>query len=46
MKVITVKLPDKLLGAVDHLVRQGQFPNRSEAVRAAVRDLVRKELTS
>lgn len=45
LKVVTVKLPERLLNALDVLVKQGQYPNRSEAIRAAIRDLVKKELS-
>lgn len=44
MKLVTVKIPEALLEGIDELVRLGLYPNRSAAIRAAVRDLVRREL--
>ena len=46
MKVITTHIPDKYVEAVDQLVREGLYPNRAEAIRAAVRDLLRREYWS
>ena len=37
---ITLRLPKRYLKALDFLVEVDDFPNRSEAVRAAIRDLV------
>ncbi|HYM39306.1 MAG TPA: ribbon-helix-helix domain-containing protein [Thermoplasmata archaeon] len=37
---ITLRLPQRYLKALDFLVEVDDFPNRSEAVRAAIRDLV------
>ena len=36
----TLRLPKRYLKALDFLVEVDDFPNRSEAVRAAIRDLV------
>ncbi len=44
MKLVTVKLPEALIEGVDELVRSGMYPSRSAAIRAAVRDLLRREL--
>ncbi len=44
MKLVTVKLPEKLITDVDQLVRAGIYHSRSDAIRAAVRDLLRREL--
>ena len=44
MRLTTVRLPQKLHDELNVLVRKEIFPNRSEAVRTAVRDLIRKEL--
>ena len=44
MKLVTVKLPEALIQALDSLVRAEMYPSRSAAIRAAVRDLVRKEV--
>lgn len=40
MALISVHVPAKILEEVDQLVRSGMFPSRSEAVRAALRELV------
>ncbi|MGQ0798061.1 MAG: ribbon-helix-helix domain-containing protein [Methanobacteriota archaeon] len=37
---ITLRLPARFLKALDFLVELDDFPSRSEAVRAAIRDLV------
>ena len=42
MKPITVKLPDEHLRLVDDLVVEGKYASRSEAMREAVRDLLKK----
>ena len=40
MEMITVYVPRGLLDRLDNLVREGYYPNRSEAIREAIRDLV------
>lgn len=40
METVTTKLTPRLAKEVDRLVAEGWFANRSEALRAAVRDLV------
>ncbi|MEM1807715.1 MAG: ribbon-helix-helix domain-containing protein [Pyrobaculum sp.] len=40
---MSVHVPKKMLEELDELVRRGIFPNRSEAIRAALRDLLYKE---
>jgi len=37
---ITLRLPKQQLELIDELVSAGEFPSKSEAIRAAVRDLV------
>ena len=37
---ITLRLPGRYLKALDFLVQVDDFPSRSEAVRAAIRDFV------
>jgi Arc/MetJ-type ribon-helix-helix transcriptional regulator len=44
MKLVTVKLPEAILHGLDELVKVGMYQNRSAAIRAAVRDLLKKEL--
>lgn len=40
MERITLRLPKQQLDLIDELVSAGEFPSKSEAIRAAVRDLV------
>ncbi|MFW9908400.1 MAG: ribbon-helix-helix domain-containing protein [Candidatus Thorarchaeota archaeon] len=44
MRLIAVHLPDKLLDDIQRLVDNGLYPNRSEAIRIAIRDLLKQEL--
>lgn len=44
MNLISVKIPESSLEGLDDLVRLGVYPSRSEAIRVAIRDLLRKEL--
>ena len=44
MKLVTVLLPEAYLEGLDELVRLNMYPSRSAAIRAAVRDLLKKEL--
>lgn len=44
MRLIAVHLPEKLLEDIQRLVAKGQYPNRSEAIRIAIRDLLKHEL--
>ena len=37
---VTVRIPSRFLKAIDFLVDLDDFPSRSEAVRAAVRDMI------
>lgn len=46
MRLVTVHLPVEFLEGLDELVRQKRYPNRSEAIRVAVRDLLKDELWS
>ncbi|MHA1713697.1 MAG: ribbon-helix-helix domain-containing protein [Candidatus Ranarchaeia archaeon] len=46
MKLITCKLPAAYVEALDELVRQGRYANRSEAIRMAIRDMLKSELGS
>ncbi len=43
MKVITLNLPDAHVNGLEKLVQNEIFPNRSEGIRIAVRELLRKE---
>ena len=44
MRLIAVHLPDKILDDIQRLVDKGLYPNRSEAIRIAIRDLLKHEL--
>ncbi len=44
MRLISVNLPDAYVDSLDELVDSGYFPNKSEAIRAAVRDMIKNEL--
>ncbi len=44
MRLIAVHLPDRLLDDIQELVDKGLYPNRSEAIRIAIRDLLKQEL--
>ena len=46
MRIITVHLPDNFITGLDELVRLSRYPNRSEAIRYACRDLLKEELWS
>jgi antitoxin ParD1/3/4 len=40
MKLITLHLPEPYIRALDNLVTEKYYPNRAEAIRTAVRDLL------
>jgi antitoxin ParD1/3/4 len=42
MQRITLRLPEQQISMLEKMVEVGEFPNISEAVRAAVRDLIEK----
>ncbi len=44
MHLITVKMSDIYVKGLDKLVEIGMYPSRSEAIRVAIRDLLRREL--
>jgi len=43
MKLITLHLPEPYIQALDRLVKEKYYPNRAEAIRVAVRDLLSVE---
>ena len=43
MKLISVNLPESYLRVLEMLVVDGKYPNRSEAIRVAIRDLIKTE---
>ncbi|WP_456365801.1 ribbon-helix-helix domain-containing protein [Thermococcus sp.] len=44
MRIISVQMPQNLINAMDQLVKRGIYPNRSEIIRAALRDFLKREL--
>lgn len=46
MQLVTVKLPELYIEGLDILVKEGRYVSRSEAIRVAVRELLRRELWS
>jgi len=43
MKLITLYLPEPYIEALDRLVNKKFYPNRAEAIRSAIHDLLRDE---
>ena len=43
VKLISVNLPESYLKVLEILVSECKFPNRSEAIRVAIRDLIKTE---
>nr|MDO8118502.1 ribbon-helix-helix domain-containing protein [Candidatus Sigynarchaeota archaeon] len=43
MKIIPVHLPAKYLDGLDVLIEKDIYPNRSEAIRMAIRDMLKGE---
>jgi antitoxin ParD1/3/4 len=43
VKLITLYLPEPYIKALDGLVSERYYPNRAEAIRVAVRDLLKVE---
>ena len=44
MRIVSVQLPQGLVNAMDQLVRKGVYPSRSEIIREAIRELLKREL--
>jgi Arc/MetJ-type ribon-helix-helix transcriptional regulator len=40
MERVTLRIPEQQVEAIEALVDDGEYPNRSEAIRAAVRSMV------
>ncbi|MBI0583342.1 MAG: ribbon-helix-helix protein, CopG family [Methanomassiliicoccus sp.] len=40
LEKVTIRLPERYVRALDFLVKVEDFPSRSEAIRAAIRDLI------
>ena len=43
MRMITLHLPEPYIQALDQLVKDKYYPNRAEAIRTAVRDMLSVE---
>jgi Arc/MetJ-type ribon-helix-helix transcriptional regulator len=43
VKLITLYVPEPYLEALDRLMKAGLYPNRAEAIRIAILDLIRAE---
>ena len=43
MKLITLYLPEPYIEALDKLVEEKRYPHRAEAMRTAIRDLIKEE---
>ena len=44
MKLITLNIPEVYLKDLDELVKEDLYPNRAEAIRVAVRDMLVNEV--
>ena len=44
MKLITINLPESYIKDLDKLVSEDMYPNRAEAIRIAVRDMLVSEI--
>ena len=44
LKLITLYVPETYLKALDQLVGERFYPNRAEAIRVAIRDLISEEV--
>jgi len=44
LKLVTIRPPEAILGEVDEIVKAGMYHSTSSAIRATVRDMLKKEL--
>jgi Arc/MetJ-type ribon-helix-helix transcriptional regulator len=44
MKLVTLHIPEQYIEGLEKLVDSRLYPNRSEAIRIAIRDLLKREL--
>lgn len=44
MKTISVNVPEAFVKGLEDLVKKGLYANRSEAIRVAIRDILKREL--
>jgi Arc/MetJ-type ribon-helix-helix transcriptional regulator len=40
MERVTLRIPKQQIDEVEQMVERGKFPNRSEAIRSAVREMI------
>ena len=40
MERITLRIPKQQIAEVEQMVERGEFPNRSEAIRSAIREML------
>ncbi|WP_435196012.1 ribbon-helix-helix domain-containing protein [Natronomonas sp. EA1] len=43
MERVTLRIPKQQIEEVERMVDTGEFPNRSEAIRSAVRDMINEQ---
>lgn len=43
-KTVQIKFSERIIEAIDMLVARGLYPSRSEFIRTAVRELLKKEI--
>lgn len=44
MRIVTVKMPEVYIHGIEQLVKSGRYSSRSEVIRIAVRELLKREL--
>jgi antitoxin ParD1/3/4 len=42
MERITLRIPEQQIAEVEQLVQKGEYPNRSEAIRSAIREMLKE----
>jgi len=43
MERVTLRIPKQQIEEVEQMVETGEYPNRSEAIRSAVRDMLKEQ---
>jgi antitoxin ParD1/3/4 len=43
MERVTLRIPKQQIEEVEQMVETGKYPNRSEAIRSAVREMLREQ---
>jgi len=44
VRLVTVKMPEMYVKGIDELVKAGRYSSRSEAIRIAIREMLKREL--